>query len=96
MEQKKRGGETKSLKKEQAGWRGGCLKKGGAGTPLQTIGWQVTYQIMCDNNERGDGGKQGLVKAIMNRWVDTSAHYDFSWNGTEAKRYSSSKQVWWY
>ena len=26
----------------------------------------------------GDGGKEGLAKAIMNGWVDTSAHYDFS------------------
>ena len=34
----KRGGETKTLKREgQAGSRGGCLKKG-AGTPLQTRG----------------------------------------------------------
>ena len=37
MRVEKRGGETKILKREQAGSRDECLKKGGAGTPLQTI-----------------------------------------------------------
>ena len=33
----KRGGETDSKKGVQGGSRGGCLKKGGAGTPLRTM-----------------------------------------------------------
>ena len=31
------GGETEILKRGQAGSRGGCLKKGGAGTPLRLM-----------------------------------------------------------
>ena len=41
----KRGGETKILKRGQTGSRDGCLKNGGAGTPLQTKGgvqWRMT------------------------------------------------------
>ena len=34
---KKRGEETKILKRGQAGSKGGCLKKRGAGTPLRTM-----------------------------------------------------------
>ena len=33
----KRGRETNILKRGETGSRGGCLKKGGAGTPLQTM-----------------------------------------------------------
>ena len=35
----KRGGKTKILKRRggQVGSRGGCFKKGGAGTPLRTM-----------------------------------------------------------
>ena len=39
--------------------------------------------IMYSNNDifiknEGDGRKQGVVRAIMNGWDDTSAHYDLS------------------
>ena len=37
MEQKRGGGKTKILKRGQAGSRGGCVKMGGAGTPLRTM-----------------------------------------------------------
>ena len=39
----KRGGETKTLKGGQAKSRGGCLKKGWVGTPLQTM----IYKNLC-------------------------------------------------
>ena len=58
---------------------------------------------MYSNNDifiknEGDGRKQGVVRAIMNGWDDTSAHYDLSsvwdptWNGTEVKRNSPYKK----
>ena len=33
----KRGGDTKILNRGHAGSRGGCLKEGGAGTPLRSV-----------------------------------------------------------
>ena len=45
--EKKRGEGKQILKREgwQAGSRGGCLKKGGAGTPLRTMDIQVCEKI---------------------------------------------------
>ena len=39
----KRGGETKNVKRGQAGSSGGYFKKRGAGTPLQTMDQELVH-----------------------------------------------------
>ena len=45
MEQKTGEGNEGFKKRQQTGSRGGCLKKGVAGTPLQTMQYKRQYTI---------------------------------------------------
>ena len=52
MEKKRGEGKQRFWKEEQAGSRGGWLKKGGAGTPLRTMEWGVKGQKIVQNDKK--------------------------------------------